>query len=182
MVGKKNRILGIDPGSRIVGFALLEKKRESSFNPRDFVIVDAGVLRADLKLSINERLGSLHNALNELVMELQPTICVFEKSFSGDNISTGIKLGLARGALMTAVMRCNVAIEEVSPTQVKKNIAGHGRTSKEDLSLALKALLGFERGLLPHDSTDAIAVALSFGLQMGFHKATEKFKTLGVTR
>ena len=182
MVGKKNRILGIDPGSRVVGFALLEKKKETSFNPRDFIVADAGVLKADLTQSIILRLGALHQALHELVLELKPTICVFEKSFSGDNIATGIKLGLARGALMTAVMRCNVAIEEISPTEVKKNIAGHGRTSKEDLSFALKALLGFERGDLPFDATDAIAVALSFGLQMGFSNAVMPKKCVGVER
>ena len=182
MVGKKNRILGIDPGSRVVGFALLEKKRESSFNPKDFVVVDAGVLRADLALPIIHRLGSLHNALHELVLELKPTICVFEKSFSGENVATGIKLGLARGALMTAVLRCEILIEEVSPTQVKKNIAGHGRTSKEDLSLALKALLGFDRGVLPFDATDAIAVALCFGMQMGFYQATTQKNLIGVGR
>ena len=69
-----------------------------------------------------------------------------------------------RGAYISACFRNGLAIHEIAPTTVKKLITGHGHASKEDIAAALKALVGFQRSGLPHDATDALAIALSYAL------------------
>lgn len=159
-------ILGIDPGSRLTGFALIQSRCARPMLPRDFVVVQAGVLRADGDLPHRERLGLLHTALYELAVDLKPDVCVLEKAFFGENASSALKLGELRGAYIAACARCVVPVEEITPAEVKKSITGHGRADKVMIEMALKTLLGFDRGGLPHDVTDALAISLCFGLQL----------------
>jgi crossover junction endodeoxyribonuclease RuvC len=79
---------------------------------------------------------------------------------------------------MTAVTREGIPVVEVTPTHVKKCIGGKGSADKEQVSLSLKALIGFERGDLPHDVSDALAIALSFGLTVPMISATTHFVRL----
>ena len=160
-------ILGIDPGSRATGFALLRARRPAAFTANDFVVVEAGVLRPDPKLSFMERLGLLHIALFDLVSQHSPDVCVIERAFVDKNANTAIKLGELRGAFMAACVRCGVPVAELTPADVKRTIAGNGRADKEAISLALQTLLGFKRGSLPHDATDALALSLCHGLREG---------------
>lgn len=134
--------------------------------PSDFVVLEAGVLRADPRLASEVRIGLLHEALHQLIVQHEPEVCVLEKAFYDKNVSSAIKLGEVRGAFIAACARSKVKVEEISPAEVKKTIAGHGRAEKEQVSLALKALLGFDRGHLPHDATDALAISLCFGLRL----------------
>lgn len=153
---KPRIVLGIDPGSRIVGFGCLR-----SFGVGKSEIVDAGVIRVDTSLSQADRLGALHEAMYELVERLQPDLCVIERPFFGVNAASALKLGEARGALMSAVNRLGVAIAEITPAEVKRKIAGGGAADKEGVSRAVEMFLGFERGRMPFDVTDALAIALT---------------------
>ena len=161
MTGKFPKILGIDPGSRVIGFALLGATKVTPLTPKDWTVLDAGVLRASADLEMPARLGEIHNALFDLASELAPSHVVIEKAFHGVNASTAIKLGEARGALISAVARIGVPITEITPAQVKRLIAGHGAASKEQVYQALQALLGFNKGRLPLDASDALAIALT---------------------
>jgi crossover junction endodeoxyribonuclease RuvC len=134
--------------------------------PRDFHVVDAGVLRADPNRSHAERIGDLHEALHELIAHHAPDFCVLEKAFADKNIATAIKLGEVRGAFIAACARSNVRTLEITPAEVKKTITGNGRAEKELVALALHSLMGFDRGGLPHDVTDALAIGLCFGLRL----------------
>lgn len=158
------RILGIDPGSQIAGFALIEAPRKNVYIPQDFRIIEAGALRAQAGQSLTERIGHMHETLFHMAKDWTPDICGIEKAFVGVNISSALKLGEARGALITAVRRSNVPVFEVTPTKVKKTITGQGHANKQQISLALKLLLRFKQGKLPFDVSDALAVALSLGL------------------
>ena len=158
------RILGIDPGTRLIGFGLLECARVVSIQSKDYRVIDAGVLRTDPKSSTFSRVGAIHQAMYELAIELKPTLCVIESAFFGCNPQSALKLGQARGALMAAMSRCAVPVKEIAPTKVKKIITGHGHGDKEAISLALKRLLKFQKGRLPFDVTDALAIALSYGI------------------
>lgn len=160
----EHRILGIDPGSRIVGFALLEAKGRLPKQPRDFRVAEMGVLKADTSLSFTERIGFLHLGLCRLIEISKPTVCVMEKAFLGPNVQSALKLGEARGALLSALTRFNLEAFELSPTSVKQYITGLGHASKAQVSLALKALIGVQKGSLPYDATDALALALAFGI------------------
>lgn len=160
------RILGIDPGSRVVGFACLESRRSVPLSPKDFRIVDAGVLRTDRLEAHAERLGAIHAMMFELIGELGPDAVVIERAFVGVNINSALKLGEARGALISAAQRAAVPVTDITPAQVKRLVTGQGAASKDAVALAMKGLLGFERGRLPHDVTDAMAIALCHGLTM----------------
>lgn len=156
------RILGIDPGTRLIGFGLLECSRQGSVLARDYKIVDAGVLRANLSLSLVQRVGAIHHSMYELVTQVKPNFCVIESAFMGANAQSALKLGQARGALIAAVSRCNVPIHEIAPTKVKKLMAGDGHSSKESVSEGVQRLLKVKIGKVPSDVTDAIAIALSY--------------------
>lgn len=155
------RVLGVDPGSRVVGFAVLEAKKDIPVSPRDWMVLDAGVLRASPDLSIPERLALLHEAMFDLLAGLQPTHAAVERTFHGVNPASVIKLGEARGALIAAIGRGGIPVSEFTPTQIKRAIGGSGAATKEQLAAALRSLLGFSRGQLPLDASDAVAIALT---------------------
>lgn len=138
--------------------------------PRDFEVLDAGVIKANTDLTVPERLGLIHDAVHALAGELSPTLCAIEKAFHGVNAASAIKLGEARGAIVAAVRRHGLQIFEITPAEVKRTIACAGAASKEDVCRAVTALLGFERGKLPFDATDAVAIALACGLNLSFAK------------
>lgn len=154
------KVLGIDPGSRVCGYAFITSHDRSVINSRNIVLDDVGVIKADLNLSFMERISAIHETMFELVELHNPDICVIEDAFFGLNARSALKLGQARGALVAAVSRSSVDVKEVTPTQVKKMITGSGSADKEMISQSLKALIGFERGKLPYDASDALAIAL----------------------
>lgn len=173
MIPRPKTILGIDPGTRTVGFAFIRARTAHPVLPRDFAIVEAGVLRADPDLPYGERIGLLHATLHDLLVEREPDVCVLEKAFFDKNASSALKLGEARGAFIAACARAGVPILEITPAEVKKTITGNGRAEKEQVSLSLKVLMGFDRGRLPHDVTDALAISLCFGMKL-MHRAPLK--------
>jgi len=163
------RILGIDPGTRVVGFACIDNgvamQSARLRTPRDFRVLDAGVLRTEATSSLPDRLGALHETLYELADRWRPTVCVIEKAFYGANVASALKLGEARGALVSALRRCSIPVCEITPAEVKRMIAGNGAADKEQVSRAIELLLGFKRGKLPYDVTDALAIALTHGFR-----------------
>lgn len=163
------RILGIDPGSKITGFCILAApyssgKSTGMFQPSLIKVIDAGVIRPHYKLSHSERYGQLHNTLHQIAMERKPDVCVIERAFTGINPNSALRLGETRGALISAVRRLSIDVAELSPTQIKKITTGQGHATKEQIARAMQILLGFERGDLPFDVTDAMAIALSHAL------------------
>jgi crossover junction endodeoxyribonuclease RuvC len=157
----------------------LETHKAGSLQARDFVIKDAGVLRPADTSSIFERMGSLHLAIREIYREWRPQVCVIEKAFVGININSALRLGEVRGALISAVAQDQVEIVEVAARKVKKTITGNGAASKEDVLRAIQLLLNFNKGKLPFDVSDALAIALYYGLyhyhanHLGIHKLRE---------
>ncbi len=162
------RIIGIDPGSRITGFGILEVPR-GVVSLRHVRLLAVGTLRPKSTLSHSERTGYLHEGLYQLVAQYKPEICVLEKAFTGINPHSALRLGETRGALIAAVRRHGVSVAEITPTQVKKTITGQGHATKEQIAQALRYLLAFELGDLPHDASDAVAIGLSYGLSLGFN-------------
>lgn len=158
-------ILGVDPGSSVTGFAFLRANSCDAMLPRDFQVIDAGALKVDPKLAAAQRIGILHQGLYGLISQHRPGLVVMEKAFYDKNIATAIRLGEVRGAYIAAAGRCKTPVFEITPAEVKKIISGNGRATKEQVALSLEALIGFERGQLSYDVTDAVAIALSFGMK-----------------
>lgn len=161
---EKPKILGIDPGSRVVGFALIGALKVKPVSPKDWVVLDVGVIRTSPELPMPSRLGQIHGAIFDLLNEMSPQYAAIEKAFHGVNASTALKLGEARGAIIAAFARHSRPVLEITPAEVKRIIAGNGAASKEQVYKALQALLGFERGRLPLDASDALAIAYASAL------------------
>ncbi|MCX6127568.1 MAG: crossover junction endodeoxyribonuclease RuvC [Proteobacteria bacterium] len=159
------RILGLDPGSRITGFGILELPR-GIVNIKKIRLVAVGVLKCKATLAHSERTGYLHDAVYQLAAKYCPEICVIERAFTGINPLSALRLGETRGALIAAVRRLDVRVAEIAATEVKKTITGHGHASKEQLAMALQYLLHFDRAELPLDASDAVAIGLSYGLSL----------------
>ncbi len=157
------KILGIDPGSRVLGYALIETKKITS-SPRDVTLLDIGTLRLDPTKPLIWRLARLHDALHELLSEWLPHAAVVESAFFGINARSALALGQARGSIIAALSRRAVPVMELSPAKVKKTITGSGRATKEHVCQCVEGLLGFKKGRLSYDATDALAIALSFAL------------------
>lgn len=165
-MAKAERILGVDPGTLIAGFACIASS--GSFGPlRSMVqLLDIGVIRLSKNTDISERLGYLHESLFELIREIQPTICCIEKPFFGQNANTTIRLGESRGAIISAVRRHGVRVYEVTPASVKKMIGGSGQSTKEQVRKGVETLMGIHLGDSPFDASDALAIALYQSLQV----------------
>lgn len=175
------RILGIDPGSRVIGFAVLESIKERPFGPRDWIVLDAGVIKAPQTDLAAERLAAIHETIFELITELQPQHGAIERTFQGINAASGIKLGEARGAIIAALGRHSLPVMEFSPTVIKRTVGGSGAATKEQVANAIMSLMGFQRGRLPLDATDAVAIALTGALNLAIQTKQDtrlSFRTL----
>lgn len=153
------RILGIDPGTNIMGFALLDvcgKKSE---------VVTLDVVKM-LKLSSHvEKLCRIYSSVKEIVQAYSPDVLAIEEPFFGKNPQSMLKLGRAQGVAMAASMEKGMPIYEYTPRRVKQSITGVGSASKEQVAAMLKTLYPSLPASDYLDATDALAVAVCHHLQ-----------------
>ncbi len=147
------KILGVDPGSRAAGWAVVDFAPSPAF-------VAAGVLRPPRNGTFAERLSFLHGALAEVVADVRPDTAAIERVFSGVNPQSLIALGEARGVLLLALAQAGIPIAEVTPAEIKRAVAGSGSAEKEQVRRMVGALLGRRLAL---DAADAAAAALAYG-------------------
>jgi len=158
-----SRILGIDPGLRITGYALVERK-PSSIEP---VLVEAGVIRLNSKLPMEDRLAQLYTELTELIVNLKPTRIAVEKLYAHyKHPRTAILMGHARGVILLAAKQNDLVIEHMPSTLVKKSLTGYGHASKEQMQRAVQAQCKLAALPEPPDLADAIAIALTCGRRL----------------
>ena len=158
------KIFGIDPGSQVAGFACLVTRTSVPLRSSDFALLGAGAIKMNRSLKHVTRIGELFRQIDLLLDEFKPDICVIEKAFFGVNVSSAIKLGEARGALIAAATKRGIVVGEITPAEVKRLVVGNGRATKEEVARCLKANLIIPDGNYPFDVTDAVAIALSYGL------------------
>ncbi len=147
------RILGVDPGSRATGWALVSF--EASVR-----LEGAGVLRPPASLPFPRRLLWLREALAEVIRKMQPDAAAVERVFAGVNPQSLITLGEARGVLLVTLAEAGVAAAEITPAEVKRAVTGTGAAEKEQVRRMVASLLGRR---LPLDAADAAAAALAHG-------------------
>ncbi len=147
------RILGVDPGSRATGWALVVFDASARLE-------EAGVLRPPASLSLPRRLLLLHDGLDALLDRLAPDAAAVERVFAGVNPQSLITLGEARGALLLALARRGLPAAEITPAEVKRAVTGTGAADKEQVRRMVASLLGRR---LPLDAADAAAAALAHG-------------------
>jgi crossover junction endodeoxyribonuclease RuvC len=146
------RILGIDPGSRITGFGIIEIQR------RQAVYVGSGCIRMQSK-SMPSRLAEIYTGLNQIIEQYQPTVSAIEQVFMYRNAASALKLGQARGAAIVACVQGGLLVHEYAPTQIKLAVVGKGHADKTQVQHMIKVLLSLSN--TPQaDAADALAVAI----------------------
>lgn len=160
--GATARILGIDPGTRIAGYAVVD------MTPRgDATVVDAGVLRLAADAPLATRLRQLHEDLASILDEHRPTHVALESLFShSEHVQSALQLAHGRGVALLAAELRGLPVTELPPAEVKKALTGNGRATKTQIQRAVVVQCGLAEAPSPPDVTDAIAIALCGGRRM----------------
>jgi crossover junction endodeoxyribonuclease RuvC len=161
MIKSRNVILGIDPGTLFMGYALMEI---SSSTPR---LLTMDVLKLSGKKDAYERLQKIHLKVCELIVEYEPCTFAIEAPFYGKNVQSMLKLGRAQGVAIAAAMQAGLSVTEYSPKKVKQSITGNGNADKDQVWKMLQRIMHLEEKPQYFDATDALAVALCHHYQSG---------------
>ena len=147
------RIIGIDPGSRITGYGIIEKN-----GPR-LGYVTCGTIRTLQEKDFSRRLLVIFDGLAEVMARYQPEVAAVEDLFVAHNPRSALKLGQARGSAVVAAMKQGLLVYDYTPRMVKQAVAGYGQASKEQVQHMVQALLELS-GAPSQDASDALAVAI----------------------
>lgn len=147
------RILGIDPGSRITGYGLVEKIGNRLRH------MDNGAIITDSKAPMPERLQVIYRQLNRIIDEYAPQAVAIERIFVAKNALSALKLGHARGVAMLAGINAGLPVAEYSAVEVKNAVVGYGRAAKTQVQHMVRVLLALPE-IAQEDASDALAVAI----------------------
>ena len=153
-------ILGIDPGTRILGYSLLDTDQPT---PR---IVAMDVLYLRLMPDFKDRIKHIHSSTLRIIDSFHPDQLAIEAPFFGKNVQSMLKLGRAQGVAIAAALSRDIPYEEYEPSVIKQTVTGNGNASKEQVADILRSILHFDEH--PHylDATDALAVAYTCHMQL----------------
>lgn len=148
------RVIGIDPGSNVTGYGIIEK------NGRNFNTLIWGAIRTKQYSSFPEKLKKIHDNLKEVIQSYQPCTAAVENIFFAKNPQSALKLGQVRGVCLLAAINSGLKIAEYSPLEIKLSITGYGRAGKIQVQSMISKLLCLKEKPKPFDSSDALAVAI----------------------
>lgn len=148
------RIIGIDPGTGILGFGVIDAEKGKT------KLVTAGVVRTPAYTPLPDRLGEIYNSLTEIIGETKPEVMAIEKLFFAQNVTTAMSVAHARGVAMLTGKQADLLIEEYTPLQIKQTMVGYGRASKKQVQEMVRLQLGLKDVPKPDDCADALAVAI----------------------
>jgi len=148
------RVLGIDCGSRVTGYGVIDS------NGADCVFICCGAIRSKSSDSLADRLKSIYSGIVQIIREFEPEAAAFESLFYATNVQSALKLGHVRGVSMFAAAEANLPIYEYSPLEVKSAVTGYGRAEKPQVQQMVRALLKLNAPPQPYDASDALAVAI----------------------
>lgn len=149
------RIIGIDPGTGILGFGVIEVTRGKS------KLVDGGVIRTPVKEKDAIRLLTIYDELTAIIKETLPDSMSVEKLFFAQNVTTAMTVAQARGVVLLCGMQSGLTIAEYTPLQIKQAITGYGRADKKQMQEMVRVLLALKETPKPDDCADALAAALT---------------------
>lgn len=155
------RILGIDPGTNILGFAVIE------ILGGEIKVIEIGVLKLKDKKDQNDKLKEIFLEIQEIIERYLPGELAIEAPFFGKNVQSMLKLGRAQGVAMAAGMTMGLTITEYSPKKVKQSVTGNGNAAKEQVAAMLCTMLNLDSSNLALDATDALSVAVCHHYQSG---------------
>lgn len=148
------RVLGVDPGTVVVGYGVIESKNDK------IVMLDCGALNTSARSPIGERLSYLYNRLCEIVARYQPDALAVEQPFVSKNVSSALAIGKAQAIAILAAANKGIPTHEYTPAQIKQRVANYGASSKEQVQEMVRLQLGLSEVPQPDDAADALATAL----------------------
>lgn len=154
------RILGIDPGTGILGFGIIDYDKGKA------VLVDAGVIRTPVKEDDAIRLHTIYDELSDIVRETRPQSMAVEKLFFAQNVTTAMTVAQARGVVLLVGRQAELDIFEYTPLQIKQAITGYGRAEKKQIQEMVKVILGLKEVPKPDDCADALAAAITHSMTL----------------
>jgi crossover junction endodeoxyribonuclease RuvC len=160
-------VLGVDPGTAITGFGIIEEKEDQTLK-----VLDSGAIRTSSSLADWDRLQILYQKIREIILLHHPDCGAVEKLFFQQNVSTAISVGQARGVILLAMAQNGLQVGEYTPLEVKQAVVGYGRAEKSQVQRMVTTLLALEITPSPDDVADALAVAIC-------HLNSYKLKNLG---
>lgn len=155
------RILGIDPGTGILGFGIIDVDPKGKLS-----LVDAGVIRTEVNSPDSDRLLTIFDELTEIIKEFKPTIMSVEKLFFAQNVTTAMSVSQARGVVLLMGKQAKMELFEYTPLQIKQALTSYGRATKQQIQEMVKIILGLKEQPKPDDCADAIAAAICHSMTM----------------
>ncbi len=164
-------ILGIDPGTNVLGYGLIRCQQEK------ISLLSLGVVHLDKYKEQQIKLRKIFEKITHLIKHYQPDEVAIEAPFYGKNVQSMLKLGRAQGVAMVASSIKNLSVYEYAPKKIKQSITGNGNASKEQVAAMLKGILNFEKNTSYLDATDALAAALCHHFQRNNPVKTGNYKS-----
>lgn len=152
------RILGIDPGTGILGFGVIDVERNKAR------LVDAGVIRTPVKEDDAVRLLTIYEELTEIIKLNKPDMMSVEKLFFARNVTTAMTVAQARGVVLLCGMQAGLSIAEYTPMQIKQAVTGYGKADKKQMQEMVRVILQLKEAPKPDDAADALAAAITHSM------------------
>jgi crossover junction endodeoxyribonuclease RuvC len=165
-------ILGVDPGTNITGYGLIEYTRNK------FRRITHGVIKLPSSKSISEKIEIIYAELDDILKIYKPDEFAIETAFYGKNVQSALKIGYARGVSLLAAIHNKIPASEYSPREVKKAVVGKGGASKDQVDYMVRAILNVKKIKFKPDESDALAIALchAFRLKAPTFKKSKSWK------
>lgn len=154
------RILGIDPGTGILGFGVID------VNKQNISLVDAGVVRTPPHQDDSSRLQTIYDELLEVIIDLKPAAIAVEKLFFAQNVTTAMSVSQARGVVLLLGKQKNMDLYEYTPLQIKQALTGYGKADKSQIQEMVRTILKLKAVPKPDDAADALACAITCSMNM----------------
>jgi crossover junction endodeoxyribonuclease RuvC len=152
------RIIGIDPGTGILGFGVVDIVKGKAR------MVTAGVITTPAHTPIDERLEEIFDGLTEIIAETKPDVMSIEQLFFARNVTTAISVAQARGVAMLTGRKARLPIAEYTPMQIKQTLTGYGKADKKQVQEMVRIHLSLKEVPKPDDCADALAAAITHSM------------------
>jgi len=152
------RIIGIDPGTGILGFGVIDVVKGKT------TMVDAGVIRTPVKQADSIRLKTIFDELTQIVKDTKPDQMSVEKLFFSQNVTTAMSVSQARGVVLLIAEQVGMPIAEYTPQQIKQALTGYGKADKKQIQEMVKIVLNLKEVPKPDDCADALAAAITHSM------------------
>jgi crossover junction endodeoxyribonuclease RuvC len=173
MSSGKQIILGIDPGTIVLGYGIIEVEKQK------ITLLSMGVIHLSKQEDHLDKLKIIYEKIQGLIENYQPIACAIEAPFFGKNVQSMLKLGRAQGVAIASALTNRVPVFEYSPKKIKQSVTGNGNASKEQVAAMLQQLCKFELQPKFLDASDGLAAAVCHHFQTGNSRVLSASKVSG---